>query len=131
MSADLPAVPDEVSVRVTRYDVNAYPDPDSVNASHYTITVEHRGNDRWGVCHFGKCLGKSGQWSYESNPSSRTDRWLNAYRHDLETALKLARKAVPKVRINGFTPAECWEWERQQRAKRAVEAADAGQVAAP
>lgn len=102
------------TVRITRYEVNAYPDLDSINASMFSITVENRGNDRWAVCWHGRCLGKRGQWDYEPTPSSRTDRWKNAYRHDLDTALKLAKKAAPNLRTNGVTPAECWAWEQQQ-----------------
>lgn len=114
----------EVRTTVTRYNVSAYPDPDSINAHHFTITVELRGNGRWGVCWMGRCLGKRGQWSWESNPSSRTDRWKNAYRRDLDTALRLAQKAAPLLRVNGSTPAECWAWEQDRTAE--LEAVDGG-----
>lgn len=102
----------EPTVRVTRYEVSVYPDPNSINASLFTITVEDRGNDRWAVCLRGRCLGKRGQWSWERNPSSRTDRWKNAYRHDLETAVKLAKKAAPHIKVNGMTPESCWALEQ-------------------
>lgn len=105
-------------VRVTQYTINAYPDPDSINASIFTITVEYRGRDRWAVCRHGECLGKRGQWSYESSPSSRTDRWLGAYRHDLDTALRLAKNASAKLRVNGMTVADCWAWEQARRAEK-------------
>lgn len=103
------------TVRVTQYEVNAYPG-DDINASLYAITVEYRGLGRWAACRSRQCLGKRGQWSWESNPSSRTDRWLKAYRHDLDTALALAKKAAPKVVVNGMTPAQCWEWAEARRA---------------
>lgn len=104
----------EPTVRVTRYEVNAYPDLESINASIFLITVEHRGNDRWAVCLRGRVLGKRNNWSWERNPSSRTDRWIKAYRHDLETALKLAKKIAPLIKVNGMTPETCWALEQQE-----------------
>lgn len=82
-----------------------YPDHDL-----FAIHVVRRGFDRWAVTHFRKCLGKRGNWSVEPIPSSRTDRWKNAYRHDFDTALTLARKAAPKLRVMGMSPAEYMAW---------------------
>lgn len=106
----------EPTVRATCYEVNVYPDLDSINASLFAVTVEHRGNDRWAVCLRGRVLGKRNNWSWERNPSSRTDRWINAYRHDLDTALSLAKKIAPHITVNGMTPGTCWEREQAQEA---------------
>jgi hypothetical protein len=114
VSAALPTVPEPI-VRVSQYEVCAHPDPDSINYHLYVINVEHRGGDRWAISRHRQCLGKRGNWSWESNPSSRTDRWLNAYRHDLDVALDLARKEAPKVTVNGLTAAACWEWEKSRQ----------------
>src|SRR5690606_407223 len=60
----------EPTVRVTRYEVSCLPQ-DNINAHHFTITVEWRGDDRWAVLHHGFCLGADGEWDYEPRPSSR------------------------------------------------------------
>jgi hypothetical protein len=34
----------------------------------------------WAIRELGMCYGKGGRWSYEPQPSSRTDEWLKVYR---------------------------------------------------
>jgi hypothetical protein len=96
----------EVRTTVTQYTVNAYPNPDSINARHYSITVEHRGGDRWAVCHMGAFLSAGGRWS-----------WRDAHHHDHDTALCLAQRAASRVLVNGRTAAQCWKWEQSVRAE--------------
>jgi hypothetical protein len=91
------AKPIEPTVRVSAFQVTAHPNPDHEDAHRVTISVEHTGPGRWAARWYGRCLGKRGQWSWERRNSSRTDRWLSAYRHDLDTALALAKKAAPKL----------------------------------
>jgi hypothetical protein len=95
----------EVFVRPTRYEVSCLP-PDDVNAHHFTVRVEWRGDDRWCVTDGHNCLGKDGDWDYERLPSNRTDEWLATHRFDLDTALALAKDFAPKLTINGMTAAD-------------------------
>lgn len=67
----------------------------------WCITVEWRGGDRWAVTRSGCCLGSDGEWEYEPLPSSRTDEWKAAHRFDVDTALRLAQEALPKLTVNG------------------------------
>ena len=83
---------------------------DHVDFITFAITVAWRGSmfaDRldqcWAVVRAGKCLNRRGEWDYEPSPSSRTDRWIKGHRFTLEKALELARKAAPRVTVNGHT----------------------------
>jgi hypothetical protein len=95
----------EPTVRPTRYEVSCLP-PDDTNAYHFTLRVEYRGRDLWAVSNGWGCLGKDGEFDYESSPSNREDDWLEAHRFDLDTALKLAKDAAPKLAVNGYTVAD-------------------------
>ncbi|GAT01210.1 hypothetical protein [Mycolicibacterium fortuitum] len=120
--------PAEVFTRPTRFEVTAWPGPiNGANRSHYVLYVEWRGDDQWCVTDGAYCYRKDGHKAYEPNPSSRTDRFKNAYRFPLDDALALAQKIAPKIRIGtgpnrkGLNAAEMWEWEqaRPHRADRA------------
>ena len=90
----------EVFVRPTRYEVTTWPGPiDSINRSHYVLYVEWRGDDQWCVTDGAFCYRKDGHKSYEPRPSSRTDRYKNAYRVPLDDALALAQRVAPKIRL--------------------------------
>lgn len=93
-----------VTVRPTRYEVSCIPE-DNVNARHFTLKVEYRGRGLWAVTDGVDCLSESGEWSYERIPSNREDEWLAAHRFDLDTALRLAKEAAPKMTVNGHTVA--------------------------
>ena len=99
-TTDTPAT----SVRATRYEVSCIPE-DNVNARHFTLKVEYRGRGLWAVTDGIDCLDRSGEWSYERIPSNREDEWLATHRFDLDTALGLAKKAAPKMTVNGYTVA--------------------------
>lgn len=103
----------ELRVEATRYEVTKYP-AGSVNASHFTVWVERRDVDRWCVTDGVYCYRRGAHRGYESNPSSRTDRFKKAYRFPLEEALELAQRVASKMLLGGRTAEEVWEWEQQQ-----------------
>lgn len=52
------------------------------------VTLEKRGDDVWAICHGSHCLNASGEWEYESLPSSRTNEFKKTTRFDsLEAAI--------------------------------------------
>lgn len=78
---------------------------------HFAVTVEKAGHpeDSFAVRRYGECLSRSGVWHYEPSPSNRSDYWLSKNRFPLEEALERARKAVPKLTMNGRTLAQVVE----------------------
>jgi hypothetical protein len=58
------------------------------------------------VIHHGSCLGKDGRWDYERSPSNRGEGWKKKHRFSLQEALRLAHEAAPKLKINGYLPAD-------------------------
>jgi hypothetical protein len=100
----------EVEVRPTAYAVSCLP-PEHIDAYLFTLHVEWRNKDRWCVTDGAYCYRKDGHKSYESNPSSRTDRFKKAYRHSLDDALALAKRLAPKMTVNGHTVQEVLTWE--------------------
>lgn len=101
MTAPEPAV----NVTATTYTVSVLPD-DNIDHDTYAITVEARGNGLWAVLRHRWCLGSDGEWEFEPIPSERTDEWLASHRFPLDEAVELARRAAPKVRVNGMTAAQ-------------------------
>jgi hypothetical protein len=106
------AVP-EPTVQATRYVVSHF-QPDDHEGAVFNLSVEYRGRGLWAVVRMGSCLDSDGTWSYESIPSERTDEWLAGHRFDLDTALKLAKKAAPHITVNGFTVADALAMEARQ-----------------
>jgi hypothetical protein len=95
----------EPTVRPTHYEVSLLPEND-INYHAFAITVQYRGAGRWAVVRHESCLGDDGSWEFGVKPYDRGDDWLDAHRFDLETALKLAKEAVPHVTVNGHTVAD-------------------------
>lgn len=89
-------------VRVTRYEVSCIPEDHETRFS-LTVAVECRGRGKWAVLNAPYCLGSDGEWEYEMRPSERDDEWLATHRFDLETALELAKREAPLMRVNGWT----------------------------
>lgn len=98
----------------TEYTVSALPE-DDINSSAFQIVVAYRGRGLWAVSRHRRCLGRSGEWDWESMPSERADEWLAEHRFPLAEALRLAREELPKLRVNGMTAAEVQAWAEKRR----------------
>ena len=94
---------------VTQYTVCALPDGHD-EYSYFALTVDrvmgYEGVSGWAVRRMGRCLDARGEWDWEPQPSSRTDEWIATHRHDLDTALILAKAAAPLVKLNGHSVAD-------------------------
>lgn len=106
----IPGPPARIST--TQHVVSCLPE-DSPNHYDWSITVEYRGEGRWAVLLRGgrQCLGRDGEWSYESVPSEREDAWIAEHRFSEQEALRLAVQWAPKIVCNGKTAAEVLAWE--------------------
>ena len=96
---------DEPFVKATCYRVCALPE-DNINHRYFVLHVEYRRGDQWVVCQPGDlklCYGKDGSWEWESGVDNA---WVANYRHDFDTAMRLAKDAAPLVEVNGRTAAE-------------------------
>lgn len=89
----------------TEYTLSGLPE-DHVEASLFQVKVAYRGRGKWAVLWRSYCLNRRGVWGWEPLPSSRTDRWLAGHRFELDEALRLARKALPKLSMHGQTAAD-------------------------
>jgi hypothetical protein len=98
----------QINVRITEVTVCAVPE-DSINHSTYAITVAWRGGEKHAVVRHRQCLGADGQWDFEPSPSNRDEEWIATHRFDYATALALAVKAAPDVRVNGRTATQVAE----------------------
>jgi hypothetical protein len=93
----------EPRVQPTGYTVSCLP-YDDLNSSAFSIKVDYAGHGQWAVrSGTGRCLDAERRWDYEPSPCERTDGWLAKYRHDLDTALRLAKEQAPLVTVNGYT----------------------------
>lgn len=102
----------EIYTSVTQYTVSVFPPElhDNIDVDSYLIQVEEAAPGRWAVRRMKRCLNAEGHWDWESIPSERTEEWLARFRHDKETALRLAAEAAPSVRVNGKTATEMLAW---------------------
>lgn len=110
---DLPAIKNVIgSVRTIV--INAVPqdfqDREYSEASIWDVKVVWRGADLYAVEARGKHYTKDLVAGFESNPSSRTDRFKKSHRFPLSKALKLAHKLAPKLVVNGMTALEYSLW---------------------
>ncbi|MEU5426894.1 hypothetical protein AB0H73_14995 [Streptomyces olivoreticuli] len=96
----MPDLP-EVTAWPTRYAVSLLPE-DHVDYHLFVITVEDRGNNQWAITRNGSCLGSDGTWDHGIKEYGRGARWLATHRFDLDTALRLAKRAAPSIRVNGI-----------------------------
>lgn len=72
----------------------------------FAIHAESSGKGRWAIRHAGSCLSRTGQWVWEPQPSSRTDRWLRDHRFSENEAKGLISALAATVVVNGVTAAE-------------------------
>lgn len=93
----------QVHEMATEYEYSCLPDehPDRLS---FTVCVRYRGAGHWAVMRSGgRCLGRDGEWAWETGTSIRDDDWLATHRFDLPTAQRLAREAAPRLSVNGWT----------------------------
>lgn len=96
----------ELDPIITQYTVSALPEG-HINYHLFSVTVDRLpqrdGSVMWAVRRMRYCLTADGSWDWEHTPSGRTDEWLASHRHDLETALRLAREAAAHITVNGLS----------------------------
>lgn len=91
-----------IRVTPTCYLICALPDDDE-DSQVWSLRVEYRGpGDAWAVLHHAFCMSRGGKWDYEPLPSSRTDHFKKMHRFPLEEAIERAKKAYPKLIVNGL-----------------------------
>ena len=96
-----------VDIAIDRYRIAILTEEDAVDWHCWDIHVEHRGRHRWAVSRGGGIvLSDEGRWVIEPINSERTDDWLDHHRFDVDTAITLACREAPRLRINGLTPAD-------------------------
>lgn len=89
-------------VQATRYTVNCVPAELTPDAHVFALQVNRKRDGLWVVTDGSSTLRADGTWSDEYGQHG----YGAAYRHDLNTALELAKQAAPKVIVNGLTPAQ-------------------------
>lgn len=101
-----PKTPPEPTVTVSGYTVSVLPE-DNMNHYVWALHVEYVGNGNWCVRHVGSCLTKKGDWIWEPSNSGKTKTFLKRTRWDnAEDAIAAAKKAAPRVMVNGRTPTD-------------------------
>lgn len=73
------------------------------DAHYWEVTVEYRGKDNWAVSWLGQTYDFNGGRVDEPLPSSRSDRYLDDYRFNLQEAVLLAEKVAPTLKLNRTT----------------------------
>jgi hypothetical protein len=100
----------DVVEQVTEYRVSAAP-LDHPEGWRFALIVRWNRTGTWMVTDGASppdYMGADGLWSWESGVDRDAEGWRDAYKFDLETALRIAREAAPKVVINGWTWAQ-WQ----------------------
>ncbi len=86
-------------VQATRYTVSCMPEGAAPDAHVFALHVERNLDGSWIVTDGWGYLAANGIWGDPMGLRSPE------YRHDLDTALRLAKAAAPNVIVNGMTPA--------------------------
>lgn len=80
----------------------------------WSIKVEARSKNTYAVIHRMKTYMKDGTWEHESQPSSRTNKYIKNSRYTLSKAVKLAEKASREVTFFGYTAPD-YTWAQEHR----------------
>lgn len=110
-----PATCEVLSKHVRTFVFNALDDDVRLSSSesgHFDVHVEWRNEGSWAVVHGARNINRRYGKGYEGLPSSRTQRFKNAYRFSLEEAIKIAEKYSHKVTLGNYNVAGFNEWHR-------------------
>jgi hypothetical protein len=81
--------------------------PDDVlngdGAEYFYVTVQMKSPGRWAVKKRNEVLTRSGQWKWEPQPSSRTDKFISATRFPLPEAIRRAKAVAKDVKLMSYT----------------------------
>jgi hypothetical protein len=77
--------------------------PDHPEYDLFAVKVAWRGSDQYGVIWRSRRLSRSGKWSWEPLPSSRTDAWIKRHSFSYDEARERACKVAPTITCNGRT----------------------------
>jgi hypothetical protein len=94
------------NVRVTEYQVSCLPQDGSARGwgGVFDVHVQWSGvRDLWAVRANGRVYDAAGVEEYEPIPSERSEGFLARFRHDQQTAMRIAHMVAPTITINGTT----------------------------
>lgn len=86
----------EPTVKAVRHWVSCLPE-DDINARHFTLAVEYKGDGKWAVMDGPFGLFADGRRDFKR---------LRGDRFDLDAALRLAKEQAPLMKVNGYTVAD-------------------------
>lgn len=110
-----------VENNVNEFFITALPEDvlESDEAYYWYVTITRKSPGRWAVSdRFGRNqYNIKGESERESLPSSRTEKFIEEFRHDLDTAVELAFQIAPKITTNGLNAEKFADWYREKVAK--------------
>ncbi len=95
-----------VNARVTEYQFSCLPQDGSARCwgGVFDVHVQWSGiGELWAVRCNGRVYDVDGAEEYEPIPSERDDEFLARFRHDQETAMRVAARVAPTITVNGTT----------------------------
>jgi len=120
----------ELRCVVSQYTVSVLPEGHH-DEDMFSLTVDRApqmdGTVLWAVRHLSSCLNRSGEWSYEPIPSSRTAGWLKQHRFEFIEAMRLAYVAAPEITLNGMVAKDLAAEAAKTPLERATEAIELNQ----
>jgi len=113
--------PDNPVARATTYTVSCLPEENG-EAPMWNVTVEYRGRGLWAVTQRGTfSLNTDGTWDVDPHCRNDDDEWRADHRFAFAEAMDAAKQAAPHVRVNGRTPADLLEWQRQNATEEVLQ----------
>lgn len=84
-------IPVDTKPVVLRYEIG-HPNTELKAKTGRRVWIDWRDDNAWAVCCGSQCADADGNLEYEPMPSNRTDEWRARFRHDFDTANKIAQK---------------------------------------
>lgn len=76
----------------------------------FAVKIEWRGEDRWRVTHMSHVYGADGTFEYEGSNHREDENYMATHRFDLDTAVELARRIAPTVKVGRMTFQDWKDW---------------------